>query len=102
MAKVRTHLLLEPEQQRALAQIARREGRSVSDVTREIVQQGIEQRQRLHAIEKQRRIRALQRGRQVRQAILEERGGAPLDLNISSLIEEIRQERNDQLLERGD
>jgi predicted HicB family RNase H-like nuclease len=38
----RTQILLEPEQHRALAEIARREGRSLSDVVREMLRQQIE------------------------------------------------------------
>jgi predicted DNA-binding protein len=45
MTKIRTHLLLEPEQHKALTQLAQQEGRSVSDLAREIVQTGIEERQ---------------------------------------------------------
>ena len=36
MTLLRTHLLLELEQQKYLAKIAQQEGRSVSDVAREI------------------------------------------------------------------
>ncbi len=41
---VRTQVLLEPEQQQALAQIALQEGRSVSDVLREMVARQLQQR----------------------------------------------------------
>ncbi|HKP51093.1 MAG TPA: ribbon-helix-helix protein, CopG family [Chloroflexia bacterium] len=33
----RTQILLEPEQHKALAELAKREGRSISDVVREIL-----------------------------------------------------------------
>ena len=102
MTKKRTHLLLEPGQHEALSQIAQREGRSLSDIAREIVQQGIEQRQQLYASEKRQRLQALERGRQVRRAILKDRGGVPLNLNISTLIEELRENRDDQIRQRGD
>ena len=65
MGKFRTHLLLDPDQHKMLAQLAKREGRSISDLTREIVQEGIEQRQRLFVVEQQRRLQALARARQV-------------------------------------
>ena len=100
MPKRRTHLLLEPEQHRILAQIAQREGRSVSDITREIVQEGIDQRQQSYAIEKKRRLQALERARQVRQAMLAARGGEPLDVDIPALIDELRNDRDDQILGR--
>lgn len=102
MAKIRTHLLLEPEQHRSLAQIAQREGRSVSDITREIVQEGINQRQQSYAVEMNKRLQALERARQVRQAILAARGGEPLNLDIPALMDELRHDRDDQILNRGD
>ena len=98
MSKFRTHLLLDPDQHKMLAQLAKREGRSISDLTREIVQEGIEQRQRLFVVEQQRRLQALARARQVRQAILREHGGVPLDLNPSDLIAGLREERDDRVL----
>jgi hypothetical protein len=102
MSKYRTHLLLDPDQHKTLAQLAKREGRSISDLAREIVQEGIEQRQRLFAEEKQRRLQALEKARQVRQLILKEREGIPLDVEIPTLITGIREERDDQILRRGD
>lgn len=101
MARYRIHLLLDPEQHKTLAQLAKREGRSISELTREIVQEGIEQRQRLYAAEQGRRLQALEKARQVRQAILKERGGAPLDLNFPDLIAGLREERDDQIISRG-
>ena len=40
----RTQILLEPEQQRVLAEIARREGRSDSDLVREMIRAQLAQR----------------------------------------------------------
>jgi predicted nucleic acid-binding OB-fold protein len=102
MIKKRTHLLLESDQHQALAQIARREGKSLSEVAREIVQEGIKQRQHAFAQEINRQLHALERARKVREKILEERDGILLDLNISNLIQEGRGERDDQTLRRGD
>jgi hypothetical protein len=102
MPKKRIHLLLEPEQHLILVQIAQREGRSVSDITREIVQDSIDQRQQDYAVEKKRRLQALEKARQVRQAILAARGGEPLNLNIPALIDELRNDRDDQILGRSD
>jgi len=101
MAKIRAHLLLEPEQHRLLAQIAEREARSVSDLAREIVQEGIEQRQQLYNVEKKKGLQALERARQVRQAILAARGGEPINLDIPALIDELRNDRDDQVLGRS-
>ena len=102
MSKYRTHLLLDPDQHKALAQLAKREGRSISDLTREIVQQGIEQRQQLLAMEKQRRLQSLDKARQVRLAILKEHGSVPIDLDFPALIAGLREGRDDQIISRGD
>ncbi len=40
----RVQVLLEPAQRRALARIAKREGRTVSDVLREMIDRGLEQK----------------------------------------------------------
>ena len=42
----RTQILLEPEQHKTLAEIARRENRSLSDVVREMLQKQVEERQK--------------------------------------------------------
>ena len=42
----RTQILLEPEQHKELAEIARSENRSVSDVVREMLQKQLEERKR--------------------------------------------------------
>jgi hypothetical protein len=75
-----------------LAEIARREQRSVSDLAREIVEQAITRRQAQFEANKQRRLRALERARQVAEAIRQERGGKPLDIDV---VETIRQVRED-------
>ena len=51
----RAQLLLEPEQHEALAEIAEREGRSISDLVREIIRQHLAQRD-----EESRKLTALQ------------------------------------------
>jgi hypothetical protein len=43
----RTQILLEPEQHKALAEIARREKRSLSDVVRGMLQKQLEERKKL-------------------------------------------------------
>jgi hypothetical protein len=48
------------------------------------------------------RLQALEKARQVRQAILAARGGEPLNLNIPVLIDELRNDRDDQILGRSD
>jgi len=68
----RAQLLLESEQHQALAEIAEREGRSISDLVREIVRQHLAERrqqaQQLAAME------AVERLTQIRARLQEEHG----------------------------
>jgi len=102
MAMIRTHIMLDPKQHRRLAQLARQQGRSVSDLAREIIQEGIDQRQLLLKDRREQRMQALLKAREVREAILQERGGVPLNLDLAELINKMREERDDEILSRGD
>lgn len=64
---VRTQLLLEPEQHRALAEIARQADRSMSDVVREILRQALVEKEK--EAQQQRAAAALQRLNQLREAV---------------------------------
>jgi predicted CopG family antitoxin len=89
----RTQVLLEPGQHRALAEIARSEGRSVSDVIRELIRAQLEQR----ATRGQGYLNALERIRKNREEILARRGGTPIDVDVAALINGVREERDEQI-----
>jgi hypothetical protein len=57
----------------------------------------LEQRQRQRESVTQRRLAALERIQKHHQAILARRGGHPLEIEASSLIEAVRDERDDEL-----
>jgi hypothetical protein len=101
MALHRTHILLETEQINLLKEIARREDRSVSEVARELIQDGITQIQGRSKTERERRLLALENARRVRQAIHDERKGEPLDIDVVDLINQMREERDAEILGRG-
>jgi hypothetical protein len=101
MTLQRMHILLEPEQQRHLAEIAHLEGRSLSDLARELIQQGLEHRQTEYAQEQQRRLVALENARQVRRAIRDAGGEAVYQTDLVELIQKMREERDDELIQRG-
>ena len=94
----RTQILLEPEQHRALAEIAEREGRSVSDVVREMIRRQLEQKEQSAEATTKRRLEALERIREHREAILQERGGKPIDIDFVEVINQMREERDAQIL----
>lgn len=88
----RTQILLEPDQHRALSEIARQEGRSLSDVVREMVRRQLEHRREDRI--RQERLDALERIRRHRDEMLERRGGKPWDVDVAGMINEMREERD--------
>jgi hypothetical protein len=95
---LRTQILLEPEQHRALADVAQAENRSLSDVIREMLAQQLAQRRRRTESKRQRRLDALARIRKHQQEIVTRRGGRRLELDAVALIEQVRDERDDELI----
>ena len=93
----RTQILLEPEQHRALAEIARREERSVSDVVREMLREQLGQRQKKADMDRERRLQALERIKQHREAILARRGGKPFGIDVAEEINRMREERDEEI-----
>jgi predicted DNA-binding protein len=84
----RAQVLLESEQHEALAAIAQQEGRSVSDLLREIVRQHLEDREarKLDALQ------AVEKLTQIRESVQERYGTCPRDL-----VAEVRAEREEEL-----
>jgi predicted DNA-binding protein len=94
----RTQILLEPEQHQALAQIAAQEGRSISDVVREIIQHSLQERQQAAATDLERYLAGLDEIRRHRAAVLAETGGQPLAWDVVAEINQMREERDDRNL----
>ena len=74
----RTQILLEPTQHTWLAETARSEERSISDLIREMVDRQIQDTERQAEVDKQRRLAALEHIAQRREKMLEEMGGEPI------------------------
>lgn len=68
----RAQILLESEQHQALAQIAEQEGRSISDLVREIVEQHLAERRQQD--QQATALQAVERLTQIRTKLQEERG----------------------------
>lgn len=94
--KYRAQILLEAEQHRQLAEIAKRENRSVSDVVREAVAEYVTAQTQESL--RERRLQALETIRQHRHAILREHGGKPIEGDTVELIHRMREERDSELL----
>ncbi len=88
--KYRAQILLEPEQHAALAEAARREERSISDLVREIVDHWLIQQDEQRLWEQ--RMQALERLNQIRERIQQEYGVYHCDL-----LEEARAERDEDI-----
>ena len=83
----RAQILLEPEQHRTLAELAKREGRSISDLVRESVQVYLAERDR--ETQRERRMRALDALTEMRERIQAEHGVLSFDP-----VAEMREERD--------
>lgn len=86
-SKYRAQILLEPEQHAALAEIAQRQNRSISDVMREIVRQYLDQQAEDHRWAQ--RMEAINRLDEIRVHIAEQYG-----VYQGDLVNEARAEQN--------
>jgi Arc/MetJ-type ribon-helix-helix transcriptional regulator len=95
--KYRAQILLEPEQHAALVEAAEREKRSISEIVRMAVSQWLDERRADENL--RRRLQALDQIDQHREAILTRRNGDPLELDLAETIKQVREERDDELLD---
>lgn len=83
----RAQILLEAEQHQALAQMARAEGRSLSDLVREIVKQHLAQQEQETRLQQE--LEAIQALARIREQLQAKHGICP-----AHLLEEVRTERD--------
>lgn len=91
-------ILLTAEQYQALAEIAGRDGRSVAAVVGDLIAREVGQPPPTAAARRERQIAALEQIRLHREEILAERGGQPIDIDIVELINQMRTERDEEIL----
>jgi hypothetical protein len=89
----RTQVLLEIEQQAQIAELAHQQGRSFSDLVREIVQKYLDEQVELAG----RRQSAFEQLKAHREEMLARRNGQALVLEVATLINEMREERDDEI-----
>jgi Arc/MetJ-type ribon-helix-helix transcriptional regulator len=94
--KYRAQILLEPEQHKKLAEIAAREHRSVSDVVREAVAEYMVTQEKTREAQED----VFDRIRRLHASILERRGGKPIEIDTVELINQMREERDNEILAR--
>jgi len=85
----RAQILLEQGQRKTLAQIAHAEGRSMSDVARELIRLGLEARSATPEMRWRKRDRALAQAAKQREAMRQRRGGRPIDLDPAEVLRSI-------------
>ena len=92
----RAQILLDPEQHHTLGEIAQREGTSISEIVRTAVDQWLNERKENDVARL--RLEALEQIAQHHQAILGRRNGRPIQIDLSAILEQMREERNAELL----
>ncbi len=98
----RTQILLEPEQHRALTELASAEGRSLSDVVRELIAEQLAQRAQDRAAQRRRHLAGLETIRGHHEAVRQRRGTEADLPDPSSLIDQLREERDAELTAAAD
>lgn len=90
----RVQMLIEPSQHAILAQLAKAQGRSVADVTRQVIAVGLEEVAQQADLAK--RARALDRADELVQRIYA-RLGRSLDIDVVADVHRLREERDEQI-----
>jgi predicted DNA-binding protein len=86
----RVQMLLEPDQRRKLAELAKAHGKSIAEITRQAIDAGLET---LGAIEKRERmLAALEAARKLRDSM------PMLDVDVVAEIHQMREERDNELI----
>ena len=89
MTMQRVQMLLEPDQRKKLEKLARQQGKSIAEVTRQAIDIGLE---KLSVNERQEQIlAALEAARKLRESM------PMLDIDIVADLHQIREERDDAL-----
>lgn len=98
----RTQILLEPDQHRLLSELASAEGRSLSDLARELIAAQLAQRAQDRTAQRRRHLAGLEAIRGHREAIRQRRSSEAGLPDPSSLIDQLREERDAELSAAAD
>lgn len=97
-AQYELKILLSAEQHQALSKLAARTGRSIADVVGELIAREVGQQQKRAAADLEQYLAGLEEIRRHREEILARRGGQPIDIDIVELINQMRTERDEEIL----
>jgi hypothetical protein len=92
------HAALPQEEQQKLAQLAHQEGQSLDAFVAQLLREGIERHRKFQKRSKTARLQALARIEEHRQALLARRENIPLEVEPTELLQQIREERMQDLL----
>jgi|PlaIllAssembly_1097288.scaffolds.fasta_scaffold373955_2 predicted DNA-binding protein len=98
MTMQRVQMLLEPRQRSKLAELAKAQGKSVAEITRQAIDIGIEQIVEDNA--RARLLGALEAAQQLRES-MRQRNGGPLNIDLVEEFRQMREERDEELLRRS-
>ena len=90
---VRAQILIYPDQHKMIRQIAERENRSISEVSRELLTYALQG----YENESQIRLDNIHSADKVSESILQKRQGHMIELDSVELLKQARQERTDEL-----
>ena len=98
MTMQRVQMLLEPKQRRKLAELAKTQGKSIAEITRQAIDMGLAQMAQNNP--QARMLAALDAARALRES-MRQRNGQPLDIDIVEDIRQMREDRDEELFRRS-
>lgn len=93
MTMQRVQMLLEPKQRRRLAELAKIQGKSIAEVTRQAIDAGLEKLSTLE--QRERMLAALEAARKLRDSM------PMIDVDIVADLHQMREERDNELFSGG-
>jgi hypothetical protein len=97
MSLIRTHILMTAKQKERLSKHAETQGKSVSDLARELLDQGMDKLEEEQNLRKIRRRAALEQADRLREELLAKYGNKIMDDNPAETLQQLREERDEQL-----
>lgn len=98
MTLQRVQMLLEPKQRRKLAELAKSQGKSIAEITRQAINLGLAQM--VQNSPQARMLTALEAAQALREQ-MRQRSGQPLDFHVVEDIHQMREERDEELIRRS-
>jgi len=97
----RAQILLDPQQHRALREIAKRQGRSISSLVRDMINEQLIRLKKEQESQIRHYMAVIDTTRDHRKAVLDKRGSRAFAVDIGKIIQENRTERNGRIVEAG-